>query len=206
MFEGSPLIPTGYMPRSRAAGSASRSNAERRRQTWELGRQQLRLRGIPARINGTTARLILGNSSASPASRTVRPIRIPFTQASRMLLVPYHDGGTSWQESRTSRSRIGSSTGRPARAVCACTRSCSIRLIRSASSLPYRRQGPSHRRRRRNVAADQPRPQSEHIPDPTAEVGHCVHRSGHACLRRMSFSCREHCGRHAQQRRRQFLA
>ena len=33
-----------------------------------------------------------------------------------------------------------------------------------------------HRRRRQDVAADQSRLKSEHIPDPTAEVGHCVHR------------------------------
>ena len=74
----------------------------------------------------------------------------------------------------TARDRNGS----PARAACACTRSFWIRANPGRIFIAISAAGAFRtRRRRRNVAADQPRPAfSTFIPDPTAEVGHCVHR------------------------------
>ncbi len=68
-------------------------------------------------------------------------------------------------------------TGSRAPAACACTRSSSIRAIRSASSSPSpppARSAPTMAARRgsRSTAGCS----RKHIPDPNAEVGHCVHR------------------------------
>ena len=71
----------------------------------------------------------------------------------------------------------GLDRGSPARAACACTRFCSIRATRSGSSS----RSPPPARFAATTAARRGSPinrglQSAQIPDPTAEVGHCVHR------------------------------
>ena len=68
-------------------------------------------------------------------------------------------------------------TGSPAPAACACTPSFSTRAIPAASSSP----SPPRARSAPTTAAQTWRPinrglRSQHIPDPDAEVGHCVHR------------------------------
>ena len=73
----------------------------------------------------------------------------------------------------TARDRAGSR----APAACACTRSSSTRAIPSGSSSPSRLRA----RSARDDGGTTWQPinrglHSEHIPDPTAEVGHCVHR------------------------------
>ena len=64
-----------------------------------------------------------------------------------------------------------------------------------------------HRRRRRDLEADQPRPAlATSIPDPDAEVGHCVHRIAHAPVAPGRALHAEALGRDAQRRRRRQLA
>ena len=64
-----------------------------------------------------------------------------------------------------------------------------------------------HRRRRQDVAADQPAACSrEYIPDPNAEVGHCVHRIAMHPSRPERAVHAEALGRHAQRRRRRLVA
>ena len=79
--------------------------------------------------------------------------------------------------SRAARPRLGALAGSRAPAGCACTRSFWIRAIPGGSSSPSRpraRSGPTTAARPggRSTAACK----SEYIPDPDAEVGHCVHR------------------------------
>ena len=78
---------------------------------------------------------------------------------------------------RPARATARARSGSRAPAACACTRSSSTRRTRSASSSPSRRPAPSApttaaRPGGRSTAACE----SERIPDPNAEVGHCVHR------------------------------
>ena len=88
------------------------------------------------------------------------------------------DGGQTLAGAvRPARPRLRARAGSRAPAGCACTRSCSTRAIPSGSSSPSRRRarsGPT-------TAAQTWQPinrglQSQYIPDPDAEVGHCVHR------------------------------
>ena len=88
------------------------------------------------------------------------------------------DGGQSWQELPGLRGHgSGLALGSLAPAACACTPFCSIRAIRSECSSPFRL--PAHfaptmpaRPGGRSIAGCI----SQYIPNPTAEVGHCVHR------------------------------
>ena len=78
---------------------------------------------------------------------------------------------------RAARPRLGPPLAAGRRRACACTRSFWIRAIPSGSSSPSRPRALSApttpaRRGSRSTAACR----SEYIPDPTAEVGHCVHR------------------------------
>ena len=88
------------------------------------------------------------------------------------------DGGQNVAGTRrAARPRLGARTGSRARAGCACTRSFSIRATPTGSSSPSRRRA----RSAPTTAGKTWRPinrglHSEYIPDPTAEVGHCVHR------------------------------
>ena len=87
------------------------------------------------------------------------------------------DGGQTWQELPGLRGHELGPSGSRAPAGCACTRSCWIRAIPGGSSSPSRpraRSAPTTPARRggRSTAACSP----SSIPDPTAEVGHCVHR------------------------------
>ncbi len=88
------------------------------------------------------------------------------------------DGGQNWQEmpglrGHGSGSKLGARRWRPR----VCIRSCSTRSTRNGCSSRFRRparSGPT-------MAATTWKPinqglRSQHIPDPTAEVGHCVHR------------------------------
>ena len=87
------------------------------------------------------------------------------------------DGGQTWQELAGLRGHSSGSTGSPAPAGCACTRSSSIPsdpgrifiAISAAGAFRTDDAGQTWRPINRGL-------RSEHIPDPTAEVGHCVHR------------------------------
>jgi photosystem II stability/assembly factor-like uncharacterized protein len=87
------------------------------------------------------------------------------------------DGGKTWQELAGLRGHGSGPTGSPARAACVCTRSSSTRAIPRACSPRSRPAGAF----RSDDAGKTWRPinrglVSEQIPNPTAEVGHCVHR------------------------------
>ena len=87
------------------------------------------------------------------------------------------DGGQTWQELPACAATAPGPAGSRAPAACACTRSSSIRATPGGSSSPSRPRAPSAP----TTAAQTWRPinrglKSEYIPDPTAEVGHCVHR------------------------------
>ena len=94
-------------------------------------------------------------------------------------------------------------TGSRAPAACACTRSSSTRATRTGSSSP----SPPRARSAPTTAA---RPGSrsttgcspQYIPDPDAEVGHCVHRIAHAPVAAGRAVHAEALGRDAQRRRR----
>ena len=84
-----------------------------------------------------------------------------------------HRPGTNWPACAATARAHGS----PAPAACACTRSCSTRRSRSGSSSP----SPPPARSAPTTAAKTWKPinrglRSQYIPDPNAEVGHCVHR------------------------------
>ena len=87
------------------------------------------------------------------------------------------DGGKRWRSCPACGARKANS-GNPARAACVCTPSCSIRATRSASSSPSRPPAPFAA----TTAAKSWKPINRglnlavRVPDPTAEVGHCVHR------------------------------
>ena len=87
------------------------------------------------------------------------------------------DGGQSWNELSGLRGTARDLDGNRVRAECACTRSWSIRAIPSGSSW---RSPPPASSARTTAARRGGRPtadcSSEDIPDPDAEVGHCVHR------------------------------
>jgi hypothetical protein len=78
---------------------------------------------------------------------------------------------------RAARPRIRDRNGSPARAACACTRSCSTRKIPTGSTSPSRRPARSARTTAARPGGRSTRGlHSQYIPEPTAEVGHCVHR------------------------------
>ena len=88
------------------------------------------------------------------------------------------DGGQTWQELPGLRGHeSGAATGSRAPAACACTRSCSIRrnpnrifiAISAAGAFRTDDGGETWRPINRGL-------KSQGIPDPDAEVGHCVHR------------------------------
>ena len=87
------------------------------------------------------------------------------------------DGGQTGRNLPGCAATARAHTGSRAPAGCACTRSCSIRAIPSGSSSrsrPRARSAPTTAARRgsRSTAVCE----SEYMPDPNAEVGHCVHR------------------------------
>ena len=88
------------------------------------------------------------------------------------------DGGTDVAGARrTARPRLRRRTGSRARAECACTRSFWIRANPDGCSSPSRRRAPSAPTTRGKTWQPINRGlKSQYIPDPTAEVGHCVHR------------------------------
>ena len=78
---------------------------------------------------------------------------------------------------RSARPRLRVLVGSRAPAACACTRSFSIQAIRSGFSSPSRRRARSAPTTRGKTWQPINRGlHSLYIPDPTAEVGHCVHR------------------------------
>ena len=88
------------------------------------------------------------------------------------------DGGQTWQE-------LPGLRGHGSGAIVAARRRRHVpahdhsRSEQSAADLHrhFGRGRVPHRRRRQDLAADQPRPAApQYIPDPNAEVGHCVHR------------------------------
>ena len=133
--------------------------------------------GIPAHTCGTTARSIRGNSNGSGIWSRRSIIPITFTRA--------------WKTPRCSNRKMAANRGTncpvcantiPARngsraqAECVCTRLLSIRKIRSECSSRSRRRGAF----RTDDGGNSWKPinrglHSEFMPDPKAEVGHCVH-------------------------------
>ena len=86
------------------------------------------------------------------------------------------DGGASWQELPACAGTAPGRSGSPARAACACTPSSSTPATRSACTSPSPRRAPFAP----TTAARPGSPSTRGwcrtcIPDPTAEVGHCVH-------------------------------
>ena len=108
---------------------------------------------------------------------------------------------------RAARARLGRAAGSRARAGCACTRSCSTRRTRSGCSSrsprPARSAPTTAARRGSRSTAGCGR---EGIPDPDAEVGHCVHRIAMHPSRPGRALHAEALGRHAQRRRRRLVA
>ena len=96
--------------------------------TWEpVGNKFDVRRQFPARISGTTARRIPGNSSASGISNLRSPIPTPFMRewkTPRCSVRPM--AAQTWHELPGLREHGRDRTGNPAPAACACTRSFSI--------------------------------------------------------------------------------
>ena len=147
--------------------------------TWAAGGQQIRVRRRrPARICGTTARRTRGSSSASGISNRRSPIPTRFTPASKMRrsFAPTDGGqnlaGTVRPAHSHDRFHVAARRRRHVPAH------DSARSAQSAAHLHRDLGGRrlSQRRRRRNVAADQPRAAHPNIsPIPTP-------RSATACI------------------------
>ncbi len=117
------------------------------------------------------------------------------------------DGGKTWNELPGLRSTAQGRNGSRARAAWACTRSCSIRTIPSASTSP----SPPRARFAPTTAAQTWKPinrglKSQYIPDPDAEVGHCVHRIAMHPSRPNVLFMQKHWDVHAHRQRRRAVA
>ena len=87
------------------------------------------------------------------------------------------DGGETWQELPGLRAAKGELWQPGAGGLCLHTILLDPTNPRPHLRRHLRRRRLPHRRRRRDLAADQPRPRfSNELPDRDAEVGHCVHR------------------------------
>ena len=148
--------------------------------------------GVPARTRGTTARPIRGSSRASGISNPRSTIPTSSTPASKMRhsfarATAERTGTNSPALRRHARLRAGSPERRrhvsahdSARPASSSTDVCSDLGCGCVSQ----------RRWRRELAADQSRLKSNSIPDPKAEVGHCVHRIAMHPSRPERSSCR----------------
>ena len=113
------------------------------------------------------------------------------------------DGGKTWQNSPDCAATARVTSGRRAPAACACTRSCSIRAIpkrmfvaiSSAGAFRTDDGGKTWQPINRGL-------HSQYIPDPTAEVGHCVHRIAMHPVAPGRAVHAKALGRHAQRQRR----
>ena len=117
------------------------------------------------------------------------------------------DGGQNWQELPGCAATAPGRAGSRAPGGCACTRSCWTRAIPSRIFIAISAAGAF----RTDDGGETWRPinrglKSEYIPDPNAEVGHCVHRIAmHPLAAERAFHA-EALGRHAQRRCRRFMA
>ena len=128
--------------------------------------------------NGTTAHSIHGNSNASGIWNRRSTIPITFMQAWKMPRCSNRktagNRGTNWPDCAAA---IPVRNGSPARAACVCTPFFSIRAIRI--EFPLRSPLPGTFRTDDGGKTWKPINRGLHsqfLPDPTAEVGHCVHR------------------------------
>ncbi len=151
---------------------------ERRRQDVGTGRAtSSSTTACPARISGTTERRTRGNSNACGTSSHRSPIRIPSMPASKMRRsfarpTVVRTGGNAGASRPRLRSALGTRRRWPVPSH------DPARSVEPAADVhrDFSRRRVSHRRRRDDVAANQQGLHSQHIPNPTAEVGHCVHR------------------------------
>ncbi len=133
---------------------------------------------LSPRTNGTTAPRTRGSSNACGISSRRSLIPTRFTQAWKTLPCSVRPtAGKTGKSSPDCAATAQVTNGRRARAGCACTRSFSIRAIQSKIFIAISSAGAF----RSDDAGKSWQPinrglHSLYIPDPTAEVGHCVHR------------------------------
>ncbi len=192
-------IPIGSTRRRRAAGSGKSSNApmtaakrghpERRpasrppRRRHAQGReQQVRLRVAANRRTSDTHQWYDGTQHPWEFKRvwhlepSLTDPDIVYAGVEDAALFRSTDGGKTWQEFPGLRG-TAQGPGSPAPAACACTPSFSIRsnpnrifvAISAAGAFRTDDGGKTWQPINRGL-------KSQYIPDPTAEVGHCVHR------------------------------
>ena len=202
---------TASTPRSPAAGSA-RSSSDRTtaaRRGTPVGNKFVYdgVAGTHQWYDGTPAPV---GVQARLAPRAVaRPIPTPSTPASRTRRSSAStDGGQTWQElpglrGHGSGPHVAAGRRRPVPAHDP-ARSRATRSASSSRSPPPAPFAPTTAARRgsRSTAACK----SEDIPDPDAEVGHCVHRIAHAPVASGRALHAEALGRDAQRRRRRLVA
>ena len=149
-----------------------------RRSATEIPECRASIRLPGHRTSGTTARSTRGNSSASGISNPRSPIRTRFTPARKTRRFSNTvDGGKTWQELPGLRSAKGH-LWQPGAGGMAFTPSFSIRTTRSGSIVAISAAGAF----RTDDGGKTWKPINRglkspyELPDPDAEVGHCVHR------------------------------
>ena len=178
-LKGSPVDPNRlYASQSSGWFGQMIQRSERRRQNLGAGRKRVRLRRRPRHSPVVRRHAASLGIQASLASRTVADRSgYRLRRGGRRRAVPH--GGRRQDLAGTPRTaqRQGQSlAARRRRHVPAHHPARSERARADLHRHLGGRRFP-HRRRRRNLAADQPRAEVRiRIPDPNAEVGHCVHR------------------------------
>ena len=179
-LKGSPVDPDRiYASQSSGWFGQMVQRTRRRRQDLAAGGQQVRLRRHARHAHvvrrhaaslGVQARLAFRAVARPTPIRSTRAWKTPRSSARPTA-------GKSWQEMAGLRGHGTGPKWQPGAAACACIRSCSIQKIRERMYIAISAAGAF----RTDDGGESWRPinrglQSQYIPDPTAEVGHCVHR------------------------------
>ena len=145
--------------------------------TWEPVGQQVRLRRRPRHSPVVRRHAASVGVQARLASRTVAddPDTV-YAGVEDAALFRTTDGGQTWQELPGLRGAKGQPLAARRRRHVPAHDPARSEQSRADLRRHLGRGRVPHRRRRQDLAADQPGLKSEYIPDPTAEVGHCVHR------------------------------